>query len=446
MIPMVETEPQHTVSEESEYGIGKKAYFWFSILTLVYLLDMADRNMLGAIYPALKEEMGFSDSQLGMIGAAVQLAIVLLIVPCGYLVDKWSRTKTSSIMAIVWSIATWATSFATSFKQLFCIRFVVGAGEAGYNPAGYALISAWFPQKIRGMMTGIFSLAQPLGGFLGMGVAGYIAQHYGWRNIFGFFAVPGIILGILLWFAPDYKTKTMKVENKSNEGDFKGGEIKPSLVDTARHLFKSNTLIFLVFSMMAASAWGASFAMWAPSFFGRIYHLNMAEASQVVMFCGIFAALGPIIGGIISDKMFKRWLTGRVTTIIIFLGLSLLFWCAALVGSNMGMPLKPVAVLWAVGNFMMAAQWGVVVVVMMELVPPQYRGTLVGLTTLVTYFFAAAGGFGLGSLSDLLGLTNALIAMISLCLGSSILFLLLSLRTFKTDYQKIAALGKISLD
>ena len=42
-------------------------------------------------------------------------------------------------------------------------RILVGAGEAGYNPAGYALIAAWYPQRMRGFMVGVFDMAQPLG-------------------------------------------------------------------------------------------------------------------------------------------------------------------------------------------------------------------------------------------------------------------------------------------
>jgi len=71
------------------------------------------------------------------VGLAV-LGLAALAVPCGIAVDRFSRKYMISLMTVVWSIATWSTGLASSFAALVSARIVVGAGEAGYNPAGYA--------------------------------------------------------------------------------------------------------------------------------------------------------------------------------------------------------------------------------------------------------------------------------------------------------------------
>ena len=183
-----------------------KTNFWFTVIFLIYAVDWADRSLISAVLPSIKEEFGLSDAKVGMMSGFLFIGLGLLAVPTGLLVDRFSRKYMIVIMTSVWSAAIWSMGMATSFAGLAISRLGVGAGEAGYNPAGYALISAWYPRRIRGLMVGIFNIAQPLGGGLGAVLAGWITFHYGWRSVFGIMAIPGFILAALMLFAPDYKT------------------------------------------------------------------------------------------------------------------------------------------------------------------------------------------------------------------------------------------------
>ena len=100
--------------------------------------------------------------------------------------------------------------------SLLAARILVGAGEAGYNPAGYALIAAWYPQRLRGTMVGLFNMAQPLGVGLGLIMGGRIpgCSSFGWRAVFGVLALPGIVLALLMLFAPDYKTRRVESDGR----------------------------------------------------------------------------------------------------------------------------------------------------------------------------------------------------------------------------------------
>lgn len=183
-----------------------KTNFWFTVIFLIYAVDWADRTMVTALIPSVKEEFGLTDAQVGMMPGLLYIGLGLLAVPSGILVDRFSRKYMIVIMTTLWSAATWATSLTNSFLGLVLSRLGVGAGEAGYNPAGYSLIGAWYPQRLRGTMVGLFNIAQPLGGGLGIMVAAWITVNYGWRSVFGLMALPGFFLAFLMLFAPDYKT------------------------------------------------------------------------------------------------------------------------------------------------------------------------------------------------------------------------------------------------
>ena len=133
-----------------EAGLDKvtskaKYHFWFIIISLIYLFDIADRSIISAVIPAVKAAFGLSDASVGMLGSIMYLSLGVLVVPAGILVDRWSRKYMIAIMVGIWSFATWWTGLARSFGQIVLTWLFVGAGESGYNPAGYSLIGAWYP-------------------------------------------------------------------------------------------------------------------------------------------------------------------------------------------------------------------------------------------------------------------------------------------------------------
>jgi len=117
----------------------------FVLLFLLYMFDYIDRMVITSMFPSIVADWGISHTQSGMLVSAVYWAIVLLTFPVSILVDRWSRTKTIGIMAIMWSIATALCALTGNYVQLFMARLLIGIGEAGYAPGG-----RWDLQAIQG--------------------------------------------------------------------------------------------------------------------------------------------------------------------------------------------------------------------------------------------------------------------------------------------------------
>ena len=425
--------------EEAELKLRRgKASFWFSILTIIYWFDLADRNAINAVFPAIKQEYALSDAQLGLLVSALSLVAAVLAPPTAWLVDRWSRKYMISIMTAVWSFFTWFTGQVHSFQWLLFARGGVGAAEAGYNAGGYALIAAWFPQKIRGQMIGIFNMAQPLGIFLGMGLAGALAMKFGWRSVFGILAIPGFLLALLVLFAPDYKTK--KVEETGTK------EVQPAIREVLRYTLKSPTLLLSYLAYAFASAWLlGGYITWAPTFFGRSFNLDMAQAGVVVVYIGLIAMVGSYLGGWFSDYLVKRTPNGRAWAGVVFMSLSLISWILSLVLSKYKVDLILVAGLWAIGNLFISGSWGMSTTIRMELSPPHYRGSVAGLTGLVMLPFAIIMGPLSGALSDRFGLTTALLSILVVFEGLTILSFLGMVKLYNRDLERLKALGVFQL-
>ena len=110
---------------------ARNRHVWFAVIFLIYVIDSADRFIVGAVVPSVKEEFGLSDANVGLMTGMLHIGLGLLAVPTGMLVDRFSRKYTIVIMTALWSAATWATGLAKSYNGLLLSRLAVGAGEAG---------------------------------------------------------------------------------------------------------------------------------------------------------------------------------------------------------------------------------------------------------------------------------------------------------------------------
>ncbi len=278
----------------------KQSWAVFLLLFLLYMFDYMDRMVIVSLFPFLKQDMGMTDAQCGLLVSAVYWSILIFSFPASILVDRWSRTKSISIMATLWSIATLACAFTVNFSQLFITRAAIGIGEAGYAPGGTAMLSANFPKEKRAKILGLWNASIPLGSALGIGIGGFVAHHFGWRHAFGLVAFPGLILAIGFYFVKDYKTVQLTKKEVS------GQETKMQLSDMAKQFTHNKTLLCnnLAFALNVFIT--TSLLTWLPSYFHRFNNLAMDKASMKASSIMVLAIIGAPLGGFLADVWMKK--------------------------------------------------------------------------------------------------------------------------------------------
>ncbi len=278
----------------------KKSWKVFWLLFLLYMFDYMDRMVIVSLFPFLKQDMGMTDAQCGMLVSAVYWSILIFSFPASIIIDRWSRTKSISIMAVFWSMATLACAFTRNFSQLFIMRTAIGIGEAGYAPGGTAMLSANFPKEKRARILGLWNASIPLGSALGIGIGGFVAHHFGWRHAFGLVAAPGLLIAILFYFVKDYETVKLVKKEKS------GKEIKMQFVDMTRQFTNNPTLLCnnLAFALNVFIT--TSLLTWLPTYFHRFNDLAMDKASMKASSIMILAIIGAPLGGFLSDAWMKK--------------------------------------------------------------------------------------------------------------------------------------------
>src|SRR6478672_10275785 len=94
------------------------AYSWYALalLMVIYVLNFLDRTVIYILFPLIKKEMAFSDTQLALLGTtSFVIFYSLLGVPFGRMADRGNRTRISACGVVAWSVFSGLTAFAGDF-------------------------------------------------------------------------------------------------------------------------------------------------------------------------------------------------------------------------------------------------------------------------------------------------------------------------------------------
>ena len=154
-------------------------YSWYALalLMVIYVLNFLDRTIIYILFPLIKKEMEFSDTQLALLGTtSFVIFYTILGIPFGRIADRGSRSKLIAFGVIVWSIASGMTAFANDFWTLFACRVMVGVGEATLGPAAISLLADYFPAARRATVTSIYSMGIAIGAGMAALLGGSLSQ------------------------------------------------------------------------------------------------------------------------------------------------------------------------------------------------------------------------------------------------------------------------------
>ena len=178
----------------------KGAWVALTILCFVYVLNFLDRQLLSILAKPIQDDLGITDSQIGMItGLYFALFYCTISVPVAWFADRTNRVRVVALACALWSAATVACGFASSYPQLVVARMSVGVGEAGGVPPSYAIISDYFPSGTRGRALGLYNLGPPLGQAMGVAFGASIAAAYSWRDAFVALGAVGIFTALIVY-------------------------------------------------------------------------------------------------------------------------------------------------------------------------------------------------------------------------------------------------------
>ena len=273
-------------------------YAWYTLilLTVVYLLNFIDRQMLNILIVPIKAELHASDTQMGVLsGFVFALFYTLFGIPLGRAADVWDRRYLIALGLAAWSTMTALTGFARSYGQLVAARIGVAVGEASCTPPAFSIIADYFPPRRRATALAIYSMGIYIGAGVGLFLGGFLAERFSWRTAFIAAGLPGVALAG--WVA----TLREPVRG-ATEGGASGR--RRAVGSVVSYTLRTPTLIYhhLGFSLLALSGYGLG--AWLPAFFVRIHGQAL---SRVGLLIGVISSAGGMIGSFSGGWLADRW-------------------------------------------------------------------------------------------------------------------------------------------
>ncbi|OWK33610.1 spinster family MFS transporter [Sphingomonas dokdonensis] len=258
------------------------------LLTLIYMLNFVDRQIVNILAEPIKRDLGLADWQLGaMTGLGFAMFYTVLGIPMARLAERLHRGKIIAGCLIVWSGFTVACGLSTSFVQILMARIGVGVGEAGCTPSAQSLIADSVPANKRATALGTFSMGVPIGSLAGLVLGGIVAQSYGWRAAFMVAGAPGVLLALIAFATLRDPRPSGAAADRSN--------LMP-LSAVLAQLRRQPAFWWLGAGSALTAFVGYGQQAFYVSFFLRNYTPELTAAAEQVGFAGPLAFVGVALG------------------------------------------------------------------------------------------------------------------------------------------------------
>lgn len=374
-------------------------YSWYvlALLFLVYVMNMADRQILGILAEEIKADLKLSDGQLGILaGPAIGFFYAVLGIPMAYAADRVNRVRFVSICLAIWSAMTVLGGMAQNLVQLALTRIGVSIAEAGGTPSSVSLIADYFPPHKRGTVMAIWTAGSTVGIFTGFALGGVVNEAIGWRYTFLVAGIPGIVLAALMVLTIREPIRGAADVKPSTTSDMK----RLSMWDSFRFLWK----IRLFRQSVLASA-GCNFCVfavlaWAAPFAVRSYGVGTAEAGTV-MGSGIMIAGGStmITAGFVSDWLSRKGYHRSLFVVAGTVALSAILFALAFTATSF----QNFAILFTLAYAALMTNPPIGWVIVQESAPPELRAMAAAIMLLVINILSSVPApLMVGYLSDFL--------------------------------------------
>jgi MFS family permease len=266
-----------------------------TVLFAVNLLNYIDRQMLFAVFPPVKAELGLTDTQLGLLASAFMWVYLGAAPIFGLLGDRGGRPRLLGIGVGLWSAATALSGVVRSHAELMLGRALVGIGEASYGSVAPAMLADAFPVARRGKAMAIFSMAIPVGSALGYLLGGMFERSFGWRTAFFLVGVPGLLVAWAVSRVADPARAEMR-----------GAPARPDLGEY-RSLLLTPSYLLNCLAMTAMTFAVGGLAAWVPTYLVRVRGMDLVQANLVFGLLTLLSGLGgTLVGGWLGDRLLTR--------------------------------------------------------------------------------------------------------------------------------------------
>src|SRR5688500_11800259 len=342
--------------------IAALLYFDVSFMTWV---------LLGPLAPFLRDDLGLSPTQQGLLTAIPLLGGSLFRPLMGMLGDRIGGRRTAMLgMVLTLTTLLVGWQWATTAAHFYILGFFLGLAGASFAVA-LPLASRWYPAEYQGLAMGIAGAGNS-GTLLATLFAPRLAERFGWASTFGFAMLPVAAVFVLFaWLARDSPKRVPSTSLRAYGA-----------------VLREHDTLWLSFLYSLTFGGFVGFASFLTVFFHEQYQMSRVSAGDFTTLVVVSGSLLRPVGGWLADRV------GGYRLLVMLLG-----GVAVCIGSVAMLPSIRMAVaLLFIGMGLLGMGNGAV----FQLVPQRFPDRM----GIVTGIVGAAGGLGGFFLPSVLGATR----------------------------------------
>lgn len=330
---MVDPNPyQRPLTSRAAAGASRFRFVVFGLCCGTSWTLYLHRYAFGLIKPMLAKEWHVPLVELGAMDTAFSLGYNLLQVPSGLLADLLGTHVFLTAIILIWSLSLGLHAWVKNPGQMYPVRFLFGAAQAGAYPALSKVTRQWFPlaarTTVQGLVASFFGRLGAVGSNLIVASLLIGTLALGWHDSFLILATAGVVLSVCFgalfrstparhpWVNSAECAVIMGGAEETNRSDAETslGQVQPAWYTRWREVRARS---FVNFACLLLAHFGATFAdaiymSWVPYFLKTEHGLDIKQMGIYSMLPLLGGALGGLTAGVMNDRLIRmlgsrRW-------------------------------------------------------------------------------------------------------------------------------------------
>lgn len=293
---------------------------WLAVVIFFFfmLLHQTDRLLIGPLTSAIMADFSLNEVQMGGIITGSLILGSIFYPIWGFLFDRFARPKLLALASLIWGITTWLSAIAPTPRLFLISRASTGIDDSSYPGIG-SLISDYFPPEKRSRIFGFLQTSIPLGYLIGLILALKLGPVFGWRIIYLFTGLLGIIMAGFIYFGVKEIPRGSSEPELAVLDDLKSHKMSLGLI---RDLVKIPTLVILFLQGFVGVLPWQVITFWSFRYLEveRLY--SNSTISSIMIPAILMIGLGYFLGGYFGDLAYSKDIRGRlyVSILGVFMG------------------------------------------------------------------------------------------------------------------------------
>jgi NNP family nitrate/nitrite transporter-like MFS transporter len=402
------------MEHDSVTGGQQQRAMWLS--TFAFTVCFAVWTIFSIIGIQIKQQLGLSDTQFGLLAATPILTGSLIRLSLGIWADQYGGRRVLTLVMLCGAVATWMLSYARTYPQFLLAALFVGIAGGSFS-VGIAYVSTWFPAKRQGTALGVFG-AGNVGAAVTKLLAPMVMVAAGWGMVARVWAV-GLAVTAVLFYLLSQDDPSLAERRRTGAKPMSFAAQMEPLKNL--QVWRFSLYYFFVFGGFVA------LSLWLPRYLIGAYGMDVKTAGLIAACYSIPASLFRIVGGWLSDRVGARrvmyWTFGVATLCTFALSYPDTQYVVKGIKENIAFHAMVGLVLFTVLVFVLGFFMSLGKAAVYKHIPvyyPSHVGSVGGVVGMI----GGLGGFVLpiafGALNDLVGIWTSCFMLMFLVVASSL--------------------------